>query len=277
MFLVHVFSHFNYNCPIVDVVFDRCRNTSIKSGTRTKREGQMHSIHRKIHCGDIPLAAYWKQFMDLPENKANLTCFLITKLMIEARKTHPARNVITAGGFEEQTAVASIQESDVHPSQSSHEEADTRIILDVNATYRGGYDRVIVSCRDTDVLVLITHFAGKLSREMWRPAFTRQHIRYIVVHNIGCTPMLHENILSYHAVTGFDTALCEEATAVYLHSQLSVENPLPKEFPDILYCKCKHCTTARCSCRAMILKCTGTCACHDGICHNPYSVIELEG
>ena len=98
--------------------------------------------------------------MDLPENKANLTYFISTQLMMEERKTHPTRNVITAAGFEEQTAVASSQESDIHLLQSSHEEADTRIILHAKAACRDGYERVIVSCRDTNVLELLTHFAG---------------------------------------------------------------------------------------------------------------------
>ena len=129
----------------------------------------MRSIRRKIDSRDIPLPANWKQFMDLPENKANLTYFLSTQLMIEARKTYLTRNVITAGGFEEQTGVA----SDVRILQSSHEEADTRIILHVKAACRDGYERVIVSCRDTDVLVLPTHFAGQLSRELWMRASTR--------------------------------------------------------------------------------------------------------
>ena len=88
---------------------------------------------------------------------------------MEARNTHPTRNVITAGGFE-QTAVASSQESDVHLLQSSDEEADSRIILHAKVASLDGYERVIVSCRDTDVLVLLTHFAGQLSREMWMRA-----------------------------------------------------------------------------------------------------------
>ena len=43
-----VFSHFNQNCPRVNVVFYRYRKTSIKFGTRSKREGRMRSIRRKI-------------------------------------------------------------------------------------------------------------------------------------------------------------------------------------------------------------------------------------
>ena len=111
--------------------------------------------------------------MESGQNKANLTSFLSTQLMMEARTTHPTRNVITAGGFEEQTVVASSQESDVYPLKSSHEEDDTRIILHAKAACRDGYERDIISCRDTDVLVLLTHFAGQLSRELWMRAGTR--------------------------------------------------------------------------------------------------------
>ena len=49
-----VFNHFNQNCPRVDVVFDRYRKASIKSGTRSKRERRMRSIHRTIDSRDIP-------------------------------------------------------------------------------------------------------------------------------------------------------------------------------------------------------------------------------
>ena len=74
-FNTSVFSHFNQNCPRVDVVFDRYSKTSIKSGTRSKREWRMRSMRSN-----------WKKFMDLPENKANLTYVLSTQLMMEALK-----------------------------------------------------------------------------------------------------------------------------------------------------------------------------------------------
>ena len=41
--------------------------------------------------------------------------------------------------------------------------------------------------------------------------------------------------------------------------QLMVEDPLPQEFSDIVYCKCKNCASARCTCRSKQLKCTGAC------------------
>ena len=143
--------------------------------------------------------------MDLPENKANLTNFLSEQMMLEAKKSRPTCELITAGGFEEGTKAAASQGSDVEQLQSSHEEADTRIILHAKAAYMDGYERIIVSCRDTDVLVLLIHFTGQLSGELWMRTGTRQEQRYVAVHNIQLTSTMQRNILGYHAVTGCDT------------------------------------------------------------------------
>ncbi|KAG0711729.1 hypothetical protein GWK47_020003 [Chionoecetes opilio] len=207
VFNASVFSHFNEHCSRDDVVSDRYRITPIKSGTQERREGRVRSIRRKIDRREIPLPANWKQFMDLPENKANLTKFISNQMMLEAKKSRPTCELITAGGFEETTKVASSQGSDVEQNhtKSSYEEADTRIILHAKAAYMDGYERILVSCRDTDVLVLLTHFAGQLSGELWMRTGTRQERRYVAVHDIQLTPTMQSNILVYHAVTGFNT------------------------------------------------------------------------
>ena len=55
---------------------------------------------------------------------------------------------------------------------SSHEEADTRIILHAKSAHMDGHKRIVVSCRDTDVLVL--HIADGLSEELWMRIGTSQ-------------------------------------------------------------------------------------------------------
>ena len=42
--------------------------------------------------------------------------------------------------------------------------ADTRIILRAKAAHREGYERLIISCRDSDVLVLFIYFSGQLAK-----------------------------------------------------------------------------------------------------------------
>ncbi|KAG0699288.1 Transketolase-like protein 1 [Chionoecetes opilio] len=64
------------------------------------------------------------------------------------------------------------------------------------------YDKTL---SPTDVLVLLTHFTGQLSGELWMRTGTRQERRYVAVHDIQLTPTMQRNILVYHAVTGCDT------------------------------------------------------------------------
>ena len=61
-----------------------------------------------------------------------------------------------------------------------------------------------------------------------------------------------------------------------LHPKLMVSDAFPKAFTYIVHWKCRNCSTMRCSCRSNNLKCTGACACFDGICHNPYSVTDSD-
>ena len=56
---------------------------------------------------------------------------------------------------------------DVSALTATHEEADTMIILHAAHVPAAGYKHVIVSCRDTDVFVLLVAFCPHLSRELW--------------------------------------------------------------------------------------------------------------
>ena len=119
-----VFSHFQKGCLRVDVAFDRYRESSIKSNTRSKRAGTGKYIRCNINSRSVPLPANWKQFIDLSDNKSNLAAFLSEQIMIKSRHTLTNCELITAGGFAEETAAESSQGSDVHLLQSTHEEAD---------------------------------------------------------------------------------------------------------------------------------------------------------
>ena len=45
--------------------------------------------------------------------------------------------------------------------------ADTRILLHAKGTWLHEFDRVVIVCRDTDVLVLLLHLKEQLLREIW--------------------------------------------------------------------------------------------------------------
>ena len=52
---------------------------------------------------------------------------------------------------------------------------------------------------------------------------------------------------------------------------LLTKDTIPEQCEDLIFCGCTSCSTARCKCRSKGLRCTGSCGCSDGICHNIYN------
>ena len=201
-----VFSHFSSTCTPVDVTFDRYRKSSIKSGTRTKRAGaQSKPIRRIIENKDVSLPQNWKQFMDHSDNKADLANFLSEDLIQTAKNTQQTGELITSGGFVEETSAAASHGTNVHHLQSTHEEADTRIILHAMAACQNGFERLIICCRDTDVLVLLVHFASQLSQEIWFRTGTAKQRTFVAVHEVTLPESMKKNLPGFHALTRCDT------------------------------------------------------------------------
>jgi len=66
--------------------------------------------------------------------------------------------------------------------RSTHDEADTRIILHARTLTIQGFRRIVVHSRDTDVLVLLAHFANQLSPELWFRTGRAKQRTYVAVH-----------------------------------------------------------------------------------------------
>ncbi len=94
---------------------------------------------------------------------------------------------------------------DVSHLRAAHEEADTRILLHAVDATTIGYERHIIQCRDTDVLLLLLVFAHLLSPEIWMKAGTAKKPRYIKVHDIKMSNEILNGLLAFHAITGCDT------------------------------------------------------------------------
>jgi len=204
-FATSVFSFFDDTCSRVDVVFDRYEKDMIKNASRITRSKSSRPIRRKIESREVPLPVNWKNFIDLSENKADLENFLSTQLIAMAKAKLRNREVITSGGFVDRTAAESSHGADVAVLQSSHDEADTRIILHAKHLATEGYERAIISSRDTDVLVLLLHFAEQLSQEVWFRTGTSKQRKYVPVHDIHMDDDVRRNLPAYHALTGCDT------------------------------------------------------------------------
>ena len=124
----------------------------------------------------------WSNFMALSENKADLARFLSEQLITRAPES---KEIVTAGGFRDELEVrSSTPTTPLSCLISNHEEADTRLALHaMNVTN----DAVVVSARDTDVLViLVSHFHRMHCKELWMKAGTSKKQKYIPIHNVAC-------------------------------------------------------------------------------------------
>ena len=136
---------------------------SIKASTRTRRAKNTRSIRRVIEGKDVPLPSNWSNFLELCENKADLARFLSEELIAQA----PSQKiVVVSGGFKnEQEVQCSDTTVDVESLKSTHEEADTRFVLHA-IHLNGKVNNVVISARDTDVLLLLLAHKSRIASKM---------------------------------------------------------------------------------------------------------------
>ena len=107
----------------------------------------------------------WSGYMASPENKSEYADFLSNEIRLRSYE----KEVVTSGGFKDELEVwSSRNNTDACQLSSNHEEADTRLILHaINSNYK----HIVVSSRDTDVLVLlVSHFHKTNCNELWMNA-----------------------------------------------------------------------------------------------------------
>ena len=187
----------------IDVVFDRYRVNSIKENTRNRRTKTKKAIRKMINGRDIPLPENWDNFMACKENKSDYAHFLSTELKQQAPGN---KQIVISGGFKNELEVWSSDATiDTSQLSSTHEEADTRMIL--HAIYND-FKYIVVSSKDTDVLVLMaSHFNNISCNELWMMAGTKKNPKNIPVHDIvKCIPQqVLESLIPFHTLTGCDT------------------------------------------------------------------------
>ena len=98
-FAERVCAHFKGESSRVDVVFDRYQYNSIKSGTRSKRNGNIRPIKCIINNREVPMVSNWNQFLVSSDNKQSFANFLSHQLMIKSTGISQLE-VVIAGGFQ---------------------------------------------------------------------------------------------------------------------------------------------------------------------------------
>ena len=117
--------------------------------------------------------------------------------------------IVTGGDFTDETiARSSSNDQAISQLAGNHEEANPRRILHAqDAVKRTKHKRLIIICRDTDVLLLLVYNFGKQPLEVWMVSGTRKKIKCYPIHIIAQnmpTEVL-QNLIGFHALTGCDS------------------------------------------------------------------------
>ena len=153
---------------------------------------------------DVHLLKNWSNFLSLADNKADLAHFLSEEM---CSQTPVDKEIVVAGGFRDELEVkSSTGATDLGPLKSTHEEADTRLVLHA---VHSRFHTVVVSSRDTGVLLLlVSHFQRMQYQHLWMKSGTSTKWRYIPIDAVfnklpsGSASWL----LAFHALAGCDTS-----------------------------------------------------------------------
>ena len=203
VFTTCVTSNFSNHCTRIDIVFDTYDQESIKGLTRNRRAAGNRTIRRIITNRESKLPGNWKAFIDLGENKADLTNFLSNELCDLILRDD--QELVVAGGFLDRLTTISSVNRNVDSLSANHEEADTRIILHAIDAKEHGFERTVVICKDTDVLLLLLAFSTQLCPEIWMKVGTKAKPCYIKVHDIEVPDNVRSALMAFHSITGCDT------------------------------------------------------------------------
>ncbi len=95
--------------------------------------------------------------------------------------------------------------TDIGPQKSTHEEADTRLVLHA---VHSQFHTVVVSSRDTGVLLLlVSHFQRMQCQHLWMKSGTSKKRRYTPIDAVfnKLPSGSASSLLAFHALTGCDT------------------------------------------------------------------------
>lgn len=118
--------------------------------------------------------------------------------------------VVTAGGYQEEDAIQSNQDNhfDDIGLHAFHEEADTRIVLHaIHCNRNKNMETIVVSARDTDVLLILLAQYALIQCSVWMMAGTSKKQKYIPIHEVyNSLPVTCiRALLPFHSITGCDT------------------------------------------------------------------------
>lgn len=191
----------------VDFVADDYRQMSIKDVERVRRS---KSGVQRIRIGQSTqkLPKQWKKFLGHADNKNELLKFLFQEFS-ESRQLESLEVYVTAGALCRRVATRVPERTfeDVPALYSTHEEADTRLLLHTRHADCAGFNTIFIVSPDTDVVIIglgvIHHITSRVGFVTGTGAKTRTIDMTKMAELLG--PVLCKCLPYLHALTGCDS------------------------------------------------------------------------
>jgi len=188
----------------IDVVFDVYKEYSIKSAEREKRGSTTGHEFRSIKPDHR--VHQWRKFLLSSNNKSQLIEFISEEWQKErfreklsGKKLFVTKNELC---FEISSTGSRIRED----LNSTHEEADTRILLHALHAANAGY-AVVISSEDTDVLVISLALKSSIASPLFIKTTKQSRTTYVDISKV--CQMVGSQVCSalpgFHAFTGCDS------------------------------------------------------------------------
>ena len=202
------------------VIFDRYDANSLKNLTRKSRTKNLNIIDYKVMDSTRISHLQTKDFLASLKTKNELTEYLSKKLC-----ENLTIDYVVVYGASLFTNISDLNENLKYYSQ---EEADTGIILHaLDASKRDPLSKIVISCSDTDVLLMLLHYFDDLSP--YTIFKTSDHVYYLNYINSQMKKSMRRALLGFHAFTG-----CDQTGKFSGFTKSSCWNALVKSSDDVL-------------------------------------------
>ena len=191
-------------CQRIDVVFDVYLETSIKDAERQKRGSGTGIKFSSIVPGHK--IKKWRSFLSEADNKTRLIQFLVSDWKSSSKRELILDKVLVVTCGTRCWKITSDDSSEIVELESSHEEADTRLLLHAKHAADSGYRNIIVVSEDTDVFVLLLSFAKDISAALYQKRGTKTRTQFTNISQlrVALGDVVCGALIGFHAFSGCD-------------------------------------------------------------------------
>ncbi|MES9881053.1 MAG: hypothetical protein ABW185_09250 [Sedimenticola sp.] len=187
----------------IDVVFDVYKESSIKQAERDHRganDGLSFTTIIATHK-----IKNWRRLLASSTSKQKLVHFFADDW--KEKKARLGDKVVYVTDEETCYKISRETVEDVEDLKSTHEEADTRLLLHAKHAADAGYSSVTIVADDTDIMVLALAFVNIINCKIYMRCGSKTRTRLIIIDKMAAA-LGHgvcDSLLGLHVFTGCDT------------------------------------------------------------------------